>query len=588
MRSMMASLRLRVLRALVLFASMGVSGAASAKDYKSAEYITQRRFGFGAYEARIRAAQGPGVITTFFLWRPGSEQPSVPWEEIDFELGIKANDYQTQVMTPGTSPPLYRKEHAVSHRLPTWAWERYYTYRIEWTPDYIAFYVDGQEVRRVTDKVEFAALFNTDANGDTPENERMEVRLGAWPGLSNIWGWSGTFDGRSVPTAVYVDYLKVWDYTPAQTNKFATLLLNDQFDQLRTDWWYFAEWTFEFSASDYVRQNVGIKQGNLVASLTTSAQQGYLPEPPPVAPWPDPVSAEAFAIEAENYHRYYDTTIGNSGNQACSTTDVDAELTTDTQGGSCNVGWTADGEWLEYRISLLEGGWYDVILRYASLNTKNSLHIEVDGVDVSGPIVGPGRGSKNYSDAIVPEVHLGAGAHVVRLVFDKGQFNVNFLDFLRIEADDPELCAGGCDDGNECTTDVCDPLLGCSALDNTLPCTDDGDTCTTDVCAAGACTHPDIPACGVDASPCDAFCDNPTPFSGNYSSGNLGVAATCHETTSSLNGGVCGNFSNARKLSVNGVLLSCSSTWTLPPQVNGGYCVQTTAGDFPWAYFVTW
>src|SRR5689334_20017295 len=211
---MMACIRLRVRQALILLGLMGVSVAASAKDYKSAEYITQRRFGFGAYEARIRAAQGPGVITTFFLWRPGSERPEVPWEEIDFELGIKANDYQTQVMTPGPSGPLYRKEHAVSHRLPTWAWERYYTYRIEWTPDYIAFYVDGQEVRRVTDKVEFAALFNTDANGDTPENERMEVRLGAWPGLSNIWGWSGKFDGRSVPTAVYVDYLKVWDYTP--------------------------------------------------------------------------------------------------------------------------------------------------------------------------------------------------------------------------------------------------------------------------------------------------------------------------------------------------------------------------------------
>jgi len=46
---MVACFRLRVLVVVVLFALLGLSSAASAKDYKSAEYITQRRFGFGAY-----------------------------------------------------------------------------------------------------------------------------------------------------------------------------------------------------------------------------------------------------------------------------------------------------------------------------------------------------------------------------------------------------------------------------------------------------------------------------------------------------------------------------------------------------------
>ena len=45
-----------------------------------------------------------------------------------------------------------------------------------------------------------------------------------------------------------------------------------------------------------------------------------------------------------------------------------------------------------------------------------------------------------------------------------------------------------CGDGNACTDDLCDPLLGCQSkpLSGT-PCTFDVDPCTQDVCVAGAC-----------------------------------------------------------------------------------------------------
>jgi hypothetical protein len=79
-------------------------------------------------------------------------------------------------------------------------------------------------------------------------------------------------------------------------------------------------------------------------------------------------------------------------------------------------------------------------------------------------------------------------------------------------------------------------------------------------------------------------------FNQNYQSGNLGTAATCHQTTANLAGGNCGNFASGRTLMVNGVTMTCNSgNWSsLPPKSNGGYCVQTTAGNHPWAYFTTW
>jgi hypothetical protein len=79
-------------------------------------------------------------------------------------------------------------------------------------------------------------------------------------------------------------------------------------------------------------------------------------------------------------------------------------------------------------------------------------------------------------------------------------------------------------------------------------------------------------------------------FNGALQSGNLGTQATCHQTAATINGGNCGNFVSPRALFVNGTQMTCNNgNWpTLPAKVNGGYCVYTTAGNQPWAYFTTW
>jgi hypothetical protein len=61
------------------------------------------------------------------------------------------------------------------------------------------------------------------------------------------------------------------------------------------------------------------------------------------------------------------------------------------------------------------------------------------------------------------------------------------------------VCAGGgtltCDDHTPCTTDICDPALGCQHVNNANPC-DDGKACTTiDTCAHGICVGSPDPYC---------------------------------------------------------------------------------------------
>ncbi len=58
--------------------------------------------------------------------------------------------------------------------------------------------------------------------------------------------------------------------------------------------------------------------------------------------------------------------------------------------------------------------------------------------------------------------------------------------------------AGLCDDGNPCTTDVCDPIKGCGHLPAEGAC-DDGNACTEgDVCVEGACVGEPVCACESD------------------------------------------------------------------------------------------
>jgi len=69
------------------------------------------------------------------------------------------------------------------------------------------------------------------------------------------------------------------------------------------------------------------------------------------------------------------------------------------------------------------------------------------------------------------------------------------------------LCTGspvGCDDGNPCTEDACDPASGCThaPLDEGSPC-DDGNRCTlSDSCSRGRCLPGIAKVCPADDNPC--------------------------------------------------------------------------------------
>lgn len=94
--------------------------------------------------------------------------------------------------------------------------------------------------------------------------------------------------------------------------------------------------------------------------------------------------------------------------------------------------------------------------------------------------------------------------------------------------------------------------------------------------------------------PCGGLCNNPVVFTvadgSNFQSGPLGPGESCFETRSRLFQGESSSFQSPRQLTVNGRPEPLNGNWSypLPPLRNDGYCIQVSAGQFPWAAFAAW
>ena len=143
---------------------------------------------------------------------------------------------------------------------------------------------------------------------------------------------------------------------------------------------------------------------------------------------PGKIEAEDFDIGGSTF-AYSDNNAINEGGYY-RTTRVDIEPCSDA-GGGYNVGWTAPGEWLEYSVNVTNTDEYDLKVRVATTLNGKYFHIELDGSNISGNIAVPNTGGwQNWQTITVPDLNLTAGSYIVRVVFDQGDFNLNYFDFI--------------------------------------------------------------------------------------------------------------------------------------------------------------
>lgn len=120
----------------------------SGMPYVSAECKTWDTHSYGFYFARLKAARGDGLVTSFFLYTGPTEQPSTSHQEIDVEIlgkdptKLLVNSWVNGIEAGSMAVPLGFD-----------ASEDFHDYIIYWRQDRIHWYVDGKLVATSFNKV---------------------------------------------------------------------------------------------------------------------------------------------------------------------------------------------------------------------------------------------------------------------------------------------------------------------------------------------------------------------------------------------------------------------------------------------------
>ena len=249
--------------AAVLLSTLVATTPASAVT--SAELFRSTGEGYGKFEARIRYAVGDGIVSSFFLWKDRSEQPDIYWNELDFEkLGANCRLQTNSIYG------LPERNHEAHHRELEGLCDGYHTYTYIWTPDYIAWLVDGVELRRDTGA--HAKTYSENATADG-----LQMRFNVWPGNASF---GGNFSESSLPAYQYIDWAQYASYTPGAGDDGSdfTLKWREDFDKKPSEW-STGSWESPLGRSTHHSRNISFIDGIAVLALTAEPT-AYAGTPP--------------------------------------------------------------------------------------------------------------------------------------------------------------------------------------------------------------------------------------------------------------------------------------------------------------------
>jgi len=172
-------------------------GTPSYRDYGAASVAAKSAVRYGYFEVRAKAMNSAGSSA---FWLSGSAVDSKGASyttEIDvFELGGKAPGYERKynmnahVFKHPQSGDKHFNVGAV-WQAPFRFADDYHVYGLEWTPDFIRYYVDGALVRSMKNThwhSPMTLLFDSETMGD----------------------WLGVPEAKDLPSTFYTDYIRVW------------------------------------------------------------------------------------------------------------------------------------------------------------------------------------------------------------------------------------------------------------------------------------------------------------------------------------------------------------------------------------------
>ena len=240
------------------------------KQYKGAELRTSAAYLYGRFEVNYKASHGSGQTSTFFTYHELGADGIQEWNELDIEiLGRYHDDVQFNAITPGQ----------VNHVHHQWVGfdpsANFHTYAIEWTPDYVAWFVDNIEVHRQVGE-HVTALSNS-----------QKIMMNIWP--PTYTNWVGNLDDRQLPFFAYYDWVSYAAYTPGTgsigTDNNFSLQWRDDFEDWNQSRWQKATHTWDGNNCDFIPENCVFQDGLMILCLTAENQVGYVDKNAPFVVW---------------------------------------------------------------------------------------------------------------------------------------------------------------------------------------------------------------------------------------------------------------------------------------------------------------
>jgi hypothetical protein len=235
------------------------SNTVQLKDFKGAEYRTKESFLYGRFEVRYKSPYREGVLASFFTYYDGGTGVQ-DWNEIDIEiLGRYDNDVQFNTITPGQMDHVRHQFVNFNPHLD------FHVYAFEWTPDYVAWFIDGEEVHRQT-------------------GDHIKTLVRAQKIMMNIWNpaytnWIGNWNSEILPAFAYYDWVSYYSYSPGSgnygTDNNFTHQWTDNFDSWDQTKWDKATHTWMGNNCDFIHANAVFKDGMLILCLTDNTNIGY-------------------------------------------------------------------------------------------------------------------------------------------------------------------------------------------------------------------------------------------------------------------------------------------------------------------------
>lgn len=160
------------------------------RPFACAEMQTLAFYSYGAYEVRLRAAAGPGIVSAFFTYTGPPHGAGRPHDEIDLEfLGKAQRGVWLNYFRAG-------KDHANPVPLDFDTTVAANDYAFVWLPDSIRWFANGKLIHEV----------KKSAGADIP-SQPQKLYISIWNGSRGQEAWLGAFAYPGTPLVAVYDYV---------------------------------------------------------------------------------------------------------------------------------------------------------------------------------------------------------------------------------------------------------------------------------------------------------------------------------------------------------------------------------------------